>query len=171
LINCSRYLAAEAAGCHAAVGLVAGVIATQEPREQVPTFRAGVSAVLVDVLATDREGNPLAGLMEEDFQVFEDGVPQAIATFDVTDWTSYVAGHGSEARPEGGVNTYPRRFIFVLNRQGADFEYLNRAKRDLATFIVESMAEGDESMVIDIGYSMKIQQTGGRSRRSRRFES
>ncbi len=142
----------------AAGGLLAGVIAPQESREQVPTFRAGVSAVLVDVLVSDQEGNPLADLTQEDFRVLEDGVPQTIATFDVTDWTSYVAERGSEARPQAGVNPYPRRFIFIVNRQGAQFEYLNRAKRDLATFIVESMAEGDEAMVIDIGYSMKITQ-------------
>jgi VWFA-related protein len=141
-----------------ASGLVAGIASPQEPREQVPTFRAGVSAVLVDVLVTNREGNPLPDLKQEDFQVLEDGVPQTVATFDVTDWTSYVAERGSEALAEGAVNTYPRRFIFMMNRQGAEFEYLNRAKRDLATFIVESMAEGDEAMVIDVGYSLKITQ-------------
>jgi hypothetical protein len=78
--------------------------------------------------------------------------------FDVTDWTSYVGERVEGASPEGGVNTYPRRFIFLLNRQGAAFEYLARAKRDLRAFIVESMAEGDEAMVIDVGYSLKVVQ-------------
>jgi VWFA-related protein len=131
----------------------------QEDRPQVPTFRAGVSAVLVDVVALDSEGRPLTGLRAEDFQVFEDGVPQTIATFDVTDWTSYVGERTSGATRDDRVNTYPRRFIFILNRQGAEFEYLNRAKRDLGSFIVESMAEGDEAMVIDVGYSLKVVQS------------
>jgi VWFA-related protein len=128
------------------------------PVQEVPTFRAGVNAVLVDVVVIDRQGRPISGLTREDFQVFEDGVAQTIATFDVTDWTSYVGERIEGAPAEGGVNTYPRRFIFILNRQGARFEYLNRAKRDLGTFIVESMAEGDEAMVIDVGYSLKVVQ-------------
>jgi VWFA-related protein len=97
-------------------------------------------------------------LEPDDFKVFEDGAPQTITTFDVTDWTSYVGERVEGASPEGGVNTYPRRFIFLLNRQGAAFEYLARAKRDLRAFIVESMAEGDEAMVIDVGYSLKVVQ-------------
>jgi VWFA-related protein len=141
-----------------AAALFAPIAFSQEDPTQVPRFRAGVNAVLVDVVVIDADGQPITGLAAEDFQVFEDGVPQTVATFDVTDWTSYVGERTSGAPREGAVNTYPRRFIFLLNRQGADFEYLNRAKRDLATFIVESMAEGDEAMVIDVGYSLKVVQ-------------
>jgi VWFA-related protein len=130
----------------------------QEAQEnQVPTFRGGVSAVLVDVVVVDREGHPLSDLTREDFQILEDGVPQTLSTFDVTDWTSYVSER-TEGQAAGPTNTYPRRFLFIVNRQGAKFEHLNRAKRDLAEFIVESMAEGDEAMVIDIGYSLKVVQ-------------
>jgi len=141
--------------------LFARMAPAQEDRAQVPqvpTFRAGVNAVLLDVVVIDREGQPIPGLLREDFQLFEDGVPQTVATFDVTDWTSYVGERAEGASREGGLNTYPRRFIFILNRQGARFEYLNRAKRDLGTFIVESLAEGDEAMVIDVGYSLKVVQ-------------
>ena len=142
----------------------ARIAPAQEDRDQVPqvpqvpTFRAGVNAVLVDVVVIGRDGQPLSGLERDDFQVFEDGVPQAITTFDVTDWTSYVGERVEGASAVSGVNTYPRRFIFILNRQGAQFEYLNRAKGDLGAFIVESMAEGDEAMVIDVGYSLKVVQ-------------
>jgi VWFA-related protein len=141
-----------------ALALAAPIALFQEPQEsQVPTFRGGVNAVLVDVVVTDSNGNPIADLTQEDFQVFEDGVLQTISTFDVTDWTSYVSERAGE-QAAGPTNTYPRRFIFIINRQGARFEHLNRAKRDLAEFIVESMAEGDEAMVIDIGYSLKVLQ-------------
>jgi VWFA-related protein len=141
-----------------AAGVFVPLAFSQEGQRQVPTFRTGVNAVLVDVVVIDGGGQPIDGLAAEDFQVFEDEVPQTIATFDVTDWMSYVGERTAAGSPEGRVNTYPRRFLFVLNRQGADFEYLYRAKRDLATFIVESMAEGDEAMVIDIGYSLKVVQ-------------
>jgi VWFA-related protein len=133
-------------------------IATIQETQQVPTFRAGVSAVLVDVVVVDGDGNAVSGLTREDFQVFEDGAAQTIATFDVTDWRSYLGERAEGASPEGRLNTYPRRFIFIVNRQGAQFEHIYRAKRDLGTFIVESLAEGDEAMVVDIGYSLKVVQ-------------
>jgi Ca-activated chloride channel homolog len=143
------------------LSLLPGVpLRAQEEQPRVPTFRGEVNAVLVDVVVLDRDGSPVSGLTRDDFEVLEDGTPQSIATFDVTDWTSYVGARtGDTVQPtERQANTYPRRFVFIVNRQGARFEYLNRAKRALQTFIVESMAEGDEAMVIDVGYSLKIAQ-------------
>lgn len=51
-----------------------------ESQEQ-PVFRAGINFVRVDVIATDRDGNPVTDLAPEDFEVFEDNAPQAIETF------------------------------------------------------------------------------------------
>ena len=132
--------------------------ALAQEQDRIPTFRTGVSTVLVDTLALDADGNPVSGLTRDDFEIFEDGVPQTITTFDVTDWTSYVAAKidGRPATDAGSVNTYPRRFVFVFNRQGARFEWLTRGKRALQAFIVESMAEGDEAIVIENGYSFKV---------------
>ncbi len=50
----------------------------QDPQ---PTFRAGINFVSVDTIVTDRQGNPVDDLTPEDFEVFEDGQPQAIETF------------------------------------------------------------------------------------------
>lgn len=131
-------------------------------QEQPPTFRAGVTTVLVDTLALDADGNPVPDMTADDFEIYEDGVRQTITSFDVTDWKSYVARRTSAGpgvpSPESSLNTYPRRFIFVFNRQGAEFDWLVRAKRDLNEFVVESMADGDEAMVIDVGYSMEVVQ-------------
>ena len=136
------------------------IFAQAQAQDRIPTFRTGVSTVLVDTLALDADGNPATGLTRDDFEIFEDGVRQTITTFDVTDWTSYVTAKtdGRPATDGASVNTYPRRFIFVFNRQGARFGWLNRGKRALREFIVESMAEGDEAMVIENGYSFKIVQ-------------
>lgn len=65
------------------VGLVT-VGAAQEPAppQQRPTFRGGARFVRVDVYPTDREGKPVAGLTAADFELFEDGTPQAIDAFE-----------------------------------------------------------------------------------------
>lgn len=49
--------------------------------EQTPTFRADINFVRVDVIVTDKQGNPVHDLRQEDFEVTEDGKPQAIQTF------------------------------------------------------------------------------------------
>ncbi|MEX2273469.1 MAG: VWA domain-containing protein [Vicinamibacterales bacterium] len=64
------------------VGLVAvGAVAAQETQQR-PTFRGGARFVRVDVYPTDSEGKPIEGLTAADFELFEDGKPQAIDTFD-----------------------------------------------------------------------------------------
>lgn len=141
--------------------LLLALLLFQPPQEQTPTFRVGVNTVLVDTLALDADGNPVPDLSVEDFEVYEDDVRQTITTFDVTDWRSYVEAKTSDEqtpRPKIEVNTYPRRFVFIFNRQGAQFDWLARAKRALSEFVVESLADGDEAMVIDVGFSTKVTQ-------------
>ena len=134
-----------------------------QPSQEIPRFRAEVSTVLVDVLVLDEQGEPVSDLTRDDFEVMEDGVRQEIETFDVIDWTSYVARtaprDGSTPSAEGTtVNVFPRRFIFIINRQRAETTYIRRAKQALENFVVESMAEGDEALIIDMGFSTKVLQ-------------
>src|SRR4051794_20131939 len=55
--------------------------ATAEPPQPPPTFRAGINFVRVDVIISDKTGNPVADLQQNDFDVAEDGKPQKIETF------------------------------------------------------------------------------------------
>jgi VWFA-related protein len=64
----------------AIVGLAAAsVVAGQQP--PAPTLRASVEQVVVDVVVTDAAGAPVSGLSAADFEIREDGRPQAILTF------------------------------------------------------------------------------------------
>ncbi len=46
-----------------------------------PTFRADINFVRVDVIVTDKKGEPITDLKPEDFEVREDGDPQDIESF------------------------------------------------------------------------------------------
>jgi VWFA-related protein len=46
-----------------------------------PVFRAGINYVRVDVIISDKAGNPVSDLQASDFDVAEDGKPQKIDTF------------------------------------------------------------------------------------------
>jgi VWFA-related protein len=74
-------------GCRAIVTIAALASATavlwagQGPQQPQPTFRTGVEAVSVSVIVTDAEGNPVAGLTQDDFEVLENAVPRPVTTF------------------------------------------------------------------------------------------
>ena len=48
---------------------------------QQPVFRTGINYVRIDVIVTDKSGNPVVDLTTGDFEVTEDKKPQAIDTF------------------------------------------------------------------------------------------
>jgi Ca-activated chloride channel family protein len=51
------------------------------PDDAATTFRVNVKLVNVFATVTDNAGAPVASLKQDDFQIFEDGVPQKIAVF------------------------------------------------------------------------------------------
>src|SRR3974390_1124665 len=80
----------------AALGLVIPGHAQQPPGQQdgapqppqgatgpdgQPVFRTGINFVRVDVIVSDKNGNPVGDLKQEDFEVSEQGKPQNIETF------------------------------------------------------------------------------------------
>jgi VWFA-related protein len=61
------------------------LLLAQDPRTgppAIPTFKSSTRMVLVDVVATDSNGNPVHDLKAGDFTVLDNGKPQSIASFD-----------------------------------------------------------------------------------------
>src|SRR5579883_1900822 len=50
---------------------------------QDATFKSSTRLIIVDLTATDKSGRPVTTLKKEDVQVFEDGVKQEIAIFEL----------------------------------------------------------------------------------------
>jgi hypothetical protein len=77
--------------------------ATDASTEPLPTFRADINFVRVDVIVSDKQGNPVHDLRQEDFEVTEDGKPQVIQTFklvNVTENTGVVSDPPRQIRSE-----------------------------------------------------------------------
>ncbi|CAN5876917.1 hypothetical protein BH24ACI5_BH24ACI5_14030 [soil metagenome] len=55
----------------------------QDPPQRPPTFKAGINFVRVDVIVSDKDGNPVLDLKPEEFTVSEDGRRQTIEQFEV----------------------------------------------------------------------------------------
>jgi VWFA-related protein len=56
-----------------------------------PTFRTDINYVRVDVIVSDKTGNPVNDLRQQDFDVTEDGKPQTIQSFKLVNITESAA--------------------------------------------------------------------------------
>src|SRR5512147_3001478 len=58
-----------------ALGIAA---ASQQPASERPVFRVGAELVVIDLVATDREGRFVEDLSPSDIQLYEDGKPRQV---------------------------------------------------------------------------------------------
>lgn len=102
--------------------------ATQDSQINPYTISLDVSQVLLDVTVQDRDGGFVSGLDESNFQVYEDGRPQAIESFRYGDVPVTVglvvdnSGSMRRKRPQVVIaalsfvqGSYPRDETFVVN--------------------------------------------------------
>ena len=59
--------------------------APSQPQDQPPPprIRSGINYVRVDAIVTDRQGNPVTDLKQDEFSIKEDGKPQTIDSFSI----------------------------------------------------------------------------------------
>jgi VWFA-related protein len=88
---------------------MAGVDAQPPAQRAAGTVQARVTAVLVDVVVRDKRGDPVRDLAQSDFQLFEDGVPQTIASF--TPVFAGAVAPGAEAPAASPPATAPRSTV------------------------------------------------------------
>lgn len=149
-----------------AVASLAGFAAPLLARQDAPpTFRTATRVVEVPVVVTDRVGRPLDGLTRADFSVAEDGVPQAITFFEVSD-TRRAAAPGpvpAVSRPllaGAHTNHAAREFtgaslVVVLDRTNAAFDSQWFARRDLEKFLGR-MQGGDRAALYVLDGAMRV---------------
>src|SRR5947207_14962094 len=68
-----------------ALMLFAVLAQTQAPPQPPVTFKVEVNYVEIDANVTDAQGRFVRGLTRDDFQVVEDGKPQALTAFSMVD--------------------------------------------------------------------------------------
>ncbi len=124
--------------------------------QQDATIRVDVQQVLVPVVVTDKKGHHVSGLHASDFQVFEDGVRQDIASFS-SDTAASVDDIGalSKARP----NTTPRHtFVICIDLLHASPAHAARLRQALEALFEKEKPGDAQYVLIGIGRQLQVLQ-------------
>jgi VWFA-related protein len=166
----NRFSRILALGVMAVVGAVPFASAQQknpDPPKLVDVVE--VNVINVDVVVTDRKGNPVTGLKRDDFEVLENGVRKPITNFyEVRGGSAAIAGDEAPApapvaaapaaKPAEDAmteNTRRRVIIYIDNLSLAVFNR-NRVFTQMKQFVRDVMRPGDEAMIATFNRSMKI---------------
>lgn len=127
--------------------LAASLVAAQEP-PPLPSFSSQVELVTVDVVVLDAEGAAVRGLRREDFAVYEDGRPQAIATFEpfeggAEDETQPVP-RGPTVAPPPKSQAGARIFVLLVDDMSLAPPRAEDVRRALGRLLGEGLRDGDE---------------------------
>ena len=148
--------------------MLGGALAAAQQQPSTPTFRAETRLIEVDVIVTDRDGRFVRNLSRDDFEILEDGQPQAIATFAFTDRPIPVRpARGAAPAPErdtttNAATTDGRVYVIVMDspstsgpsgRLGLDYdEYARRFARQ---FIENHLSPSDTVAVVHVQGSVR----------------
>ena len=139
-----------------------------EPEQPKLVETIDVRVIDVDVVVTDRRGNPITGLKKEDFEIFENGVPKPITNFyevegnkarnvvaDPVESQAAPAPAAEPLPPSVEENMKRRIIIYVDNLSLAPFNR-NRVFDQMKQFVASVMRPGDEAMIATYNRSMKV---------------
>jgi VWFA-related protein len=170
--------------CSAALwAVLVGSLSAQAPApvqpapagSQQPTFRIQVDAVTMDVIVKDENGRFIPDLSKDDFEVFEDGVKQDLASLTVVSGgrVSNVLEAAPLAPPEGVIlptvrrvnDTSGRIFLVFLDDLHLQFQGTGRVRQLVEKIGKELIHEGDMFGIVSSGpSSISIDMTYDRRR-------
>lgn len=138
-------------------------------RNQVPESprlveNIDVRVINVDVVVTDRKGNPVRGLTAADFEVFENNVQKPVSNFYEVEGSvaKNVVGEAPppvEQTPTGKKvipDNMKRRIIFYVDNLSLAPFNRNRVFQQMKDFVRDVMRPGDEAMIATYNRSMKV---------------
>jgi VWFA-related protein len=106
-------------------------------RESPASFKTRFTLVAVPVIVTDSQGRSIGTLDRQDFQLFDDGKPQAISRFSVE--------QAAAPKAQSGV---PARFLaFVFDDMHSSAEQLAPARQAAQRYISTALGPGDRAAI------------------------
>jgi VWFA-related protein len=94
-----------------------------------PVFRAGTTAVLLDVVVRDKRGRPVRDLRPDEVTVLEDGTPREVRSFRLVDGGTDTTANGTASAASTGPHADALRRITLVSLV---FHHLGQNARQLA---------------------------------------
>jgi VWFA-related protein len=124
-----------------------------------PTIRISTRLVLVDVVVTDKHGQPILGLKPEDFAVAEKGKPEKVVFFTPPGQPTAAApalpagvfSNRAEYRSPGGPPT-----VILLDVVNTPPQHQAVARLQMLKFAAEQFKPGNEVAVLTLGNELDI---------------
>ncbi len=140
------------------------VLMAQQSSADVPTFtiRANTRLIVVDVVVTDKKGQPVTGLKPEDFTVEENGKKQKVSVFVPP---GVVASTSSQALPPGVFSNHPDQLVpkgqltvLVLDATNSLFTQQAYARSQMLKYVVEQGQSGRAMAVLTLTDRLRVLQ-------------
>lgn len=135
----------------------------QQADEQKLVINMDVRVINVDVVVTDRKGNPVPNLKASDFEIYENGVAKPVSNFYEILGDQAKSVVNSETGTATTTDVPPevaeqlkRRIIFYIDNLSLAPFNRNRVFAQMKEFVKTVMRPGDEAMIATYNRSMKI---------------
>ena len=155
-------------GLAAVVLLAASPLAAQKApapdQKPIPPVseRVEVSVTNVEVVVTDSKGNRVAGLTRDEFEVYQDGLPQKVSNF-------YAVSGGKVLLDDGKVvgldspeakseipSELKAKYILFIDNLNIQPQNRNRMFKSLEDFVKQTIGPRAEAMVVSYNRSVKV---------------
>jgi VWFA-related protein len=151
----AQFQTAVAVGLVVVVSSAASSLQTHDPTANVPTvtIRTNTRLVVVDVVVTDKKGQPVTGLKAEDFVLEENGTKQRIAFF-----TPPGAPHaGAQPLPPGVLSNRPEFLkpagiptVLLLDAANSSFKDQAYGRSQMLKYVEEQSRAGMPTAVMTL---------------------
>lgn len=163
------------AGILAAAVTVAGAVALAQsapkgrPTPDLPPIAESVTVAVtnVDVIVTDSKGKRVPGLKKEDFQVFEDGIPQPLTNFYAVSGGRAILADGKEVSleteaPAPAAAEIPpalkAKYVIYVDNLNIHPLHRTRVFESIYKFIDKTIGPNAEGMVVTFNHFLKVRQ-------------
>ena len=139
-------------------------VSPSAPAEQTPTFKSNTRLVLIDVVITDSNGQPVHDLKAQDFTVLEDGKPQKVINFEEQRPDTGSKGKTPDLNlPKNVYTNFVRRTeagaltILLFDTLNTDRQHLTYAKNEMIQFL-KKLPPGQRVALYTLGERLQMVQ-------------
>lgn len=128
----------------------------EPPADRLFGETVDVRVVNVDVIVTDKYGQPVYGLSREDFEVLEDGEPQEITNFYRVEGVRLQAGEQGEWEVIRPDSSFRRRVLLLIDNNFIETPDRNRAIAALNDYLDQKFDGSYEWAVVAVGDDVRV---------------